>query len=566
MAQEDLDMSTVYAVGRILSVAMFLAATPFAPASFANELWLAPTSQNDLGGIGTSILSIWPTTVVGAARFAWAVPGDLQSFTAAKVVLIPQAPAMSSTLNVYVCGGETTSLAGASCTGPSVLPFNGTADELVEVDVSVAIAPHIGPSGARYIAVLAFTTPSTVTDRVLGLRFDYEPAPNPGNATLGPNTFTGTQTAPAFVGDGSGLTNVPVPAGIPTLGDNIFTGIQTAPEFIGGGGGLMNVDAARLGGLPSALFVKRDGGNVLFGTQSLLNGNLIVDTSTVTSGVMFKNGTRFLHNFGFSGLNTFLGLNAGNLALTGGGNTAVGGFALNRSTIGVNNTAHGYRALFANTSGGFNTAIGEGALFSNTTGAGNTAIGQGALQDSVDGGGNTAVGVQALSNNTDGDGNTAVGENALALNTSGFGNTAVGTGAGLRNTSGSGNIYLGQSVLGVDGESTTMYLGQVEIQNRTFIAGVRGITPARSDALPVVIDSAGQLGTAAAVPSGRFAICKSNSATAPSCGCSSTVASIHIANGESCQAGPIAPGVPGCTAVSVGPPSIPTSGICCVCQ
>ncbi len=32
-------------------------------------------------------------------------------------------------------------------------------------------------------------------------------------------------------------------------------------------------------------------------------------------------------------------------------------------------------------------------------------------------------------------------------------------------------------------------------QTTTFIAGVRGVTPVNPDALPVVIDSAGQLGT-----------------------------------------------------------------------
>lgn len=39
-----------------------------------------------------------------------------------------------------------------------------------------------------------------------------------------------------------------------------------------------------------------------------------------------------------------------------------------------------------------------------------------------------------------------------------------------------------------------MYLGRPGIQTKTVIAGIRGITPGVADALPVVIDSAGQLG------------------------------------------------------------------------
>ena len=40
-----------------------------------------------------------------------------------------------------------------------------------------------------------------------------------------------------------------------------------------------------------------------------------------------------------------------------------------------------------------------------------------------------------------------------------------------------------------------MYLGKVGTQTKTLIAGVRGFTTGAADAIPVVIDSNGQLGT-----------------------------------------------------------------------
>jgi hypothetical protein len=78
--------------------------------------------------------------------------------------------------------------------------------------------------------------------------------------------------------------------------------------------------------------------------------------------------------------------------------------------------------------------------------------------------------------------------------TAGAKNVAVGANAGVDSTTGSNNIYLGADIYGLAGESNAMYLGRVGTQTKTFIAGVRGITTVNS-AIPVVIDSAGQLGT-----------------------------------------------------------------------
>ncbi len=94
-------------------------------------------------------------------------------------------------------------------------------------------------------------------------------------------------------------------------------------------------------------------------------------------------------------------------------------------------------------------------------------------------------------NNTTGSNNTANGLNALFSNT-GSNNTAVHVGAGSSLTTGDNNIDIGNS--GVDGESDTICIGS-EFQTRTFIAAIR-VTTGIADAVNVVIDSNGQLGTA----------------------------------------------------------------------
>ena len=117
-----------------------------------------------------------------------------------------------------------------------------------------------------------------------------------------------------------------------------------------------------------------------------------------------------------------------------------------------------------------------------------------ALRANTDGDGNVATGSTALFVNTTGENNVAIGSQAL-FNNNGDSNTAIGKQAGSNATAGSDNIYLGARVFGTPGESNTMYLGKVSQQTTTFIAGVRGITTGVADAVTVVIDSAGQLGT-----------------------------------------------------------------------
>ncbi len=174
---------------------------------------------------------------------------------------------------------------------------------------------------------------------------------------------------------------------------------------------------------------------------------------------------------------------------TSSNNTAVGSLALDANTTGTNNTAVGFNALSATTTGGNNTAVGTSAL-SATVNGGNTAVGSLALTLSSTGFQNTAVGSNALDANIAGTNNTAVGFNALT-NSTGSGNIAIGKDAGIGLGAGNDNIYIGNNG---QSESSTIRIGG-GTQTRAFIAGTRGVTTGVADAIPVVIDSAGQLGT-----------------------------------------------------------------------
>ena len=176
-------------------------------------------------------------------------------------------------------------------------------------------------------------------------------------------------------------------------------------------------------------------------------------------------------------------------------------FALSQGALAVSpapdggyandNTAEGTNALFSLTTGIDNTANGANALFSNTTGIFNTANGVNALNKNTTGASNTADGLNALLSNTTGSNNMATGVSALVNNTIGSANIALGANAGINLTTGNSNIDIGNN--GVAAEASTIRIGSG--QTRTFIGGIRGRTTANANAVPVVIDSAGQLGT-----------------------------------------------------------------------
>jgi hypothetical protein len=253
------------------------------------------------------------------------------------------------------------------------------------------------------------------------------------------------------------------------------------------------------------------------------------------TGNLRKNGQLLLHNLGTT--NTSVGIGALGPGNLGNANVAVGTNALAASTTGANNTALGAVALATNNTGFSNTGVGASALTNNTTGTGNTALGGSALANNTTSINNTAVGLNAMggggavvagSNNTavgtgalatnSGSSNTVLGSGAMGLGTgpnssntavgfqalqksvTGDNNIALGTSAGSQLTSGANNIYIGN--VGVASESGAIRLGASGTQTLAFIAGIRGVTTGVADAIAVVVDSNGQLGTVAS--SGRF--------------------------------------------------------------
>ena len=262
-----------------------------------------------------------------------------------------------------------------------------------------------------------------------------------------------------------GTTQTTAATGGGTLAGDV-TGPQAATvvALVGGvtattvAAGVNLANAASSGNTLSAL-VRRDGsGNFSAGTISITGGvNLSATNAGGTQGVISQAGSRLLHSFGSN--NFFAGTGAGNFSMTGG-----------------NNTATGWQALPANTSGSYNTASGLVAMQGNLTGGFNAAFGANALQALTGGSGNTAVGSGALSGVT---GNSNIG---------------IGSNAGGNLTTGSANIDIGNP--GVAGESNIIRIGDFA-HTKAFIAGIRSVTTGVNNALPVVIDSNGQLGTGA---------------------------------------------------------------------
>jgi hypothetical protein len=275
--------------------------------------------------------------------------------------------------------------------------------------------------------------------------------------------------------------------------------------FIHTKGGAANTALGRLAlmGVTSGIRNTASGSSALYsnttGSRNTASGTDALRYNT-TGSRNTASGTDALRYNTIGSYNTAFG--AGALQYTTGSysahNTAIGALALRKDTTGRGNTASGSQALYSNTTGNSNTAVGAYAL-RNSNASWNTANGYKALFSNTIGDRNTASGYRALVSNTSGYRNTAFGYGALAANTAGISNIGIGNSAGAL-TTGSNNIAIGN--LGAAGENGTTRIGTAGTQTRAFIAGIRGVTTGVANAIPVLIDSNGQLGTVSS--SARF--------------------------------------------------------------
>ena len=247
--------------------------------------------------------------------------------------------------------------------------------------------PHSGVDG-----IIAFTSGSGLAGKLLVIN----PTQNLITSNL-PISASSYISASAFIGDGSGLTNLPGTA-FPFTGSAQITG--------------------SLG----------------------LTGSISSDTDATINGITVGRGG------GSVSTNTALGFNALQDNTAGGtNNTAVGYQALKDVTTGDYNTALGKDAGRLLTDGLDNIYIGWAAGFSQTNGNDNVLIGATAGQDITNADNNILIGTGAGNGLETGDGNTMVGTSTGP--TTGGNNTIIGRAGSVGNISnniilsdGAGNI------------------------------------------------------------------------------------------------------------------------------
>jgi hypothetical protein len=235
-----------------------------------------------------------------------------------------------------------------------------------------------------------------------------------------------------------------------------------------GSGTLLTTGAANL-------IIGQSSGNALMGSES---NNLLINHAGIVGAsnwIIIANGVpnRFITTDMVD--NQFIGIHAGNISLTGTNNTVFGANSLNLVTTSSGNTIVGNSVMTTATSGANeNTIVGSGAYHLGAD-SNNTIIGSNALFTATSASTNTIIGASAGYDSVAGLGLTTGDMNIL------IGYTSASAYRGNE----SNNVIIDNGTgIAVAGES-----------NKTKISGIRGATTTNNNAVAVLIDSAGQLGT-----------------------------------------------------------------------
>ena len=209
--------TTDHVVVGVVVLALMLLVPRASSAQSQREIFVTPTYQTDVGGLGVGIGAgtVWPATVFSVVRMIFEVPSDLQTFQSAHVVFVP-GQGGATDLQVVVCSGQNGDiLTSGPCDGPTVHAFTPFPGQITEVDISGIVGLHASVPGPRYIGVVALGSPITQSDHILGMRFTYNPVPGePGPPGADGAAGADGATGPAGAAGADGADGAPGPPGL----------------------------------------------------------------------------------------------------------------------------------------------------------------------------------------------------------------------------------------------------------------------------------------------------------------------------------------------------------------
>lgn len=181
-----------------IRLAVCAALALFAPPILsAEEMWIAPAFP----GTANSTSAIWPTTAEGFTFLTFGVPDDLLAFASASIILLPEATSTGpETYQVFMevkRSGEVVAVADWSAQAGAA---SFTRNSLQSVDISAQLGAELETtSPGSDIVSLFFWFPAgtgRTRARVVGMRFAYTAANQPGPDTVGPAAIiSGSVTA-----------------------------------------------------------------------------------------------------------------------------------------------------------------------------------------------------------------------------------------------------------------------------------------------------------------------------------------------------------------------------------